>query len=258
MADRAFEENYAKYYDFFNRGKDYTKEVQFLDSVFRKYGSARSILDLGCGTGLHDVLLASRGHKVTGLDLSESMINIANSRKLKNLDFVVGDMSDFSLGKRYNACISMFAAFGYLTENGQIESALESVKRHLNKSGLFVMECWNGLGVMGDLPTSRTKTAQSGNTRIERTSFPTLHASKHVCDVKFDVKIYEDDKLAKNYQELHHMRFLFPQEIRKYLEDSGFKVLETCRAFDLGQEVSEKDWNMVVVAKLKDAPDRKV
>ena len=71
---------YAKYYDFFNSEKDYTKESSYINWIIKKYSpKTKSILDIGCGTGLHDFELANLNYDVTGLDISQDMIEIARA-----------------------------------------------------------------------------------------------------------------------------------------------------------------------------------
>jgi len=252
MEGKIFDENYAKYYDFFNEGKDYSKEVEFLESVFEKYSSGvNEVLDLACGTGIHAKHLASKGYKIVGIDLSEEMINVAKGKNILGVEFGVGNMKNFNLDRKFDACITMFAAIGYLTKNNEIESYLKSVKRHLKPGGLLILDCWNGLGVMHDLPSSRTKSVEKDNLKIVRTSFPTLDAVNHKCEVRFDVKVFENENLVRKYEERHDVRFFFPQELRKYLEDAGFEVVEICKLFELGGRVGEGDWNMSVVARVK-------
>src|SRR5262249_15615646 len=54
----------------------------FVDRLVGRLGSAAgaSILDLGCGNGRHALQLASRGYRVTGLDLSSASLAIAAAR----------------------------------------------------------------------------------------------------------------------------------------------------------------------------------
>ncbi len=248
-----FDKKYAKYYDLFNQGKDYTKECDFLEMVFRKYSKKqiKTILDLGCGTGLHDKELSKRGYKITGLDLSSEMIEIAKEKNPTE-EFTVGNMSNFHLdGKKFDAIISMFSSMGYLTENKQIESFLNSVKKHLDKDGLLILDVWNGLGVMHELPTGREKTAEAGNLKIVRKSFPNLDSKNHINNVRFNVKVFENELLIDEYEENHKVRFFFPQELKKYLEDAGFELVHLCPSYDVNSELTEKNWNMILIARLK-------
>lgn len=55
----------------------------------------KHILEIGCGTGLNTQYLAKEAKKVTGLDLSEEMLNIARKRiREENVSFVVGDITE--------------------------------------------------------------------------------------------------------------------------------------------------------------------
>ena len=160
-------------------------------------------------------------------------------------------MSDFNLGKKFDSIISMFASIGYLTENSQVQNLIKSAKEHLKEEGLFIIDCWNGLGVMNELPTSRTKEGEVEGYKIIRQSFPTLESGRHINNVKFNVKILKDNDILDEYDEDHRVRFFFPRELEHYLEENGFEVLKICPSFDLGKDVSHKDWNMTIIAKLK-------
>ena len=64
------------------------------------------------------------------------------------------------------------------------------------------------------------------------------------------IKEKEDGSIYE-INEKHKVRFFFPQELRKYLEDSGFEVLGMYKSFELDNKVNEDCWNMVIIAKLK-------
>ena len=188
--EKIFAEEYTKYYDLLNSDKNYGQECTFLEEIFEKYSGSKikNILNLGCGTGLHDKELVLKGYDITGLDLSEKMIKIAKQR-VPNAKFVVGDMSNFELNEKFDCIICMFSSIGYLTENNQLAGFFKSVKKHLKEKGLLVIDCWNGLGVMRELPSIRDKIVESGEFKIIKKSFPILDAKNHLNKVKFNIKV---------------------------------------------------------------------
>ena len=99
---------FAAYYDTLYRGVvDYDGDVAFLNRLFRRYmhRKPKSLLDLGCGTGNHDLPLLRRGFDVTGLDASGPMLAVAR-RKARAarlpLRLVRGDMRSFNLGRSFD------------------------------------------------------------------------------------------------------------------------------------------------------------
>src|SRR5438552_17577657 len=103
----------AKYYDKIYHRKDYAKEVDFLEQVFRKYGrKVKDILDVACGTGTHDTLLADKGYFVNGIDLNREMLKIAR-KKVSDAKYTVGDMRTSDMGRQFDAVICLFSAINY-------------------------------------------------------------------------------------------------------------------------------------------------
>ena len=160
-------------------------------------------------------------------------------------------MSNFNLNEKFDIIICMFSAFGYLTENNQIENFFKSVKKHLNEGGLLIIDCWNGLGIMNKLPSSIEKSVKIEELKIIRKSSPNLDSKNHVNNVIFNVKIFQNNSLIDEYEEQHKVRFFFPKELEKYMNDEGFELIYTCPSYDLDKEITEKDWNMVLVGRLK-------
>ncbi len=65
-------ENYSQYYDLLYQDKDYIAESEFIHSLIQKFANnAKTVLDLGCGTGRHDILLSQQGYDVTGVAIEQ-------------------------------------------------------------------------------------------------------------------------------------------------------------------------------------------
>ncbi len=101
--------NYSRYYNLLYKDKDYIGEVDFIHDLIQKYSpDAQNILDLGCGTGRHDALLAEKGYAITGVDMSEEMLLIAHSQQLNSSIFFMGI---FVLFERIKNLMWLFPSF---------------------------------------------------------------------------------------------------------------------------------------------------
>jgi len=251
---KAYQKGYAQYYDLIYSDKDYKAECDFVEQIFQKYsqGQISTILELGCGTGGHAIPLAQKGYKVSGIDISEAMIAEAR-KKAKganlSLDFQVMDLRRFNLGRTFDACISMFAVMGYVTDTKDMLSTLRNVRKHLEDTSLFVFDFWNGLAVLRILPEVRVKSVEDKGLKIVRTARPELDAINHICQVNYHMLITKNNTLVDEIKETHIIRYYFPQEMTHYLEDAGFETLRICPFLDLNGKADENVWNITVIAK---------
>lgn len=249
-ADASFKEGYANYYDLIYKDKDYEKEVDFLEEIFGT-NKPRNILEVGCGTGNYTRILLERGYDVVGMDVSQDMLKIARSKcKCKLIN---GDVRYFSLNEKFDACIAMFTVMGYILEDSDIIKALKNVYRHLKIGGIFVFDVWNGLAVMRFLPEQRIKKVENDEIKIVRYAVPNLRAFDHICEVYYTLFVLDKkNNIFNEICEKHVIRFYFPQEIKHYLEDTGFEVLKICPFMDLNGKVDENVWNIAVVARKRE------
>jgi len=245
-------ESYGKYYDIMYMDKDYEGECEFIESILRRYSKikSKSILDIGCGTGNHAVILAKKGYRVVGFDISKTMIELAK-KKSKSVEFYVSDIENFKFDKKFDACISMFAVISYITSTNSLLKAFKNIRDHLNPDGIFIFDVWNGLAVLRLLPEKRTKIIEENGLKIIRTVEPQLDSFNHICKVNYNIFVIKDKNVVDEFKETHVVRYYFPQEIKYYLEDAGFEVLNICPFMDLNGKVDENIWNMCLVARCK-------
>lgn len=245
---------YAKYYNIIYRDKNYIGECNFLEKVFKGYSKRkiRSVLDLGCGTGKHTLILAKRKYKMVGMDLSLNMLDLARKRSEKEgvkIDFFQGDIKNFDFKKKFDAAISMFTVIGYLTENKDLISAFKSINNHLKRGGLFVFDCWFGPAVIVQKPQNRMKIIENNDEKIIRFVNSSLDVLNQTVDVNYKIIWFKKKEILEEFNELHRMRFLFSQEIKILLEQTGFMVLEICPFMKLKKVPTENDWSITVIAQ---------
>ena len=247
-------QSYGKYYDIIYADKDYEKECNFLEEIFREYSkfTPKTILDGGCGTGGHAIPLAKRGYDVTGIDRSEEMIKIAKEKASKsgvNINFNVMDLLKLRLNKKFDACICMFAVIDYLTNNKDLLKALLNIKEHLKGGSLFIFDFWYGPAVLTILPSHRMKIIEKESVKVIRFAEPHLDTFHHICEVNYHFIIIKENLVIYEGKEKHMVRFLFPEEVKHYLEESGFQPLRICPFLDLNAKPSEKTWNVTMIAR---------
>jgi SAM-dependent methyltransferase len=252
-------DRYGEYYDLIYLDKDYEGECDFLESIFKKYSSIpiRSIFDGGCGTGGHTIPLTRRGYEVIGVDASETVIEKALEKARKaglNIDFRVVDLRSLSLDKKFDAAICMFAVMDYFTTNPELEKVIRNLRAVLKEGALFIFDVWNGLAVLRILPEVRVKVMKDKVKRLIRWVYPELDSFNHLCRDRYHLIVTEGRKLVDEVIETHTVRYFFPQEIRHYLEENDFEVIEICPFLKLGGKVDETVWNIACIARAIKSP----
>ncbi|MEP6674221.1 MAG: class I SAM-dependent methyltransferase [Ferruginibacter sp.] len=251
MSSTVFKD-YSKYYNLLYKDKDYQKEVGYIDSLIQKYadGQVNSIIDFGCGTGKHDYYLAEKGYHITGVDLSDDMLVIANSSEIRNTDFIQGDIRKVRLGKIYDVALSLFHVISYQQTWQDLFDSFTTAKLHLKSGGIFIFDFWYGPGVISDKPTERKKLVEDEELKIIRYTKPVMFPNDNVVDVNFEVHI-TDKKTNQEYQlsEIHRMRYLFLPELRNLLSTVGFSVIGE-EEWITGAVPAFSSWNACIIAKI--------
>lgn len=249
--------DYAYYYNAFYSDKDYRAEAEIVNKLINEYSSIRvkNILNLGCGTGRHDVELESIGdYSITGIDLSPQMIEIAKgsvARGHKGPTFYVADIRDYKDDYMYDAVISLFHVMSYQNSNADLKKTIMTAYNSLKQDGVFIFDAWYGPGVLTDRPTVRMKTVSDERNTIIRYANPVMHSEDNVVDVNYDVLIIDKvTSITKNIQETHHMRYFFIPEIRYMLEENGFQFIKCVDCNTLG-DTDFNTWTAFFVAKKK-------
>ena len=101
--------------------------------------SGARVLDICCGSGEFAAWL-SKSHLVTGVDLSESMLEIARNKAAKAC-FEQKDMRTFRLASRdFDAAVCFYNSFNQaMTPKGLLD-AMASVAKHVNAGGWFLFD----------------------------------------------------------------------------------------------------------------------
>jgi len=108
---------------------------------------------------------------------------------------------------------------------------------------------WSVVGLFAREAITRFKVIEKGNERIIRFAGPVLDLLNHTVDVKYKIIGFSNDKVMGQVDEVHKVRFLFPQEIKLICDIVGFKVLESCQFEKLGIVSIEKNLNVAEITR---------
>jgi SAM-dependent methyltransferase len=225
---------YSRYYDLLYRDKDYSGEARYVADLMKKHApSAKSVIEIGCGTGGHARELAALGFTVHGVDRSAGMLEAAEE-KLDTVEpeirarmrFTQGDARSVRLKQKAGAVISLFHVMSYQSSNDDLTASFATVREHLEPGGIFVFDCWYGPAVLVEQPAVTVKRLEDVAVSITRIAEPTLNSAHNIVDVNYTVLVY-DRKTAtvETLRETHRMRYLFRPEIELLLSANGMSLV---------------------------------
>lgn len=131
-------EPYAVYGHFYDVTQGTPDGAHYLHLLRRYHPMARSLLEIGCGTGAHLAPLVEH-YAVTGLDLSRTMLRYAR-RRLPGVKFHRQNMAGFKLDASFDAVICPFDSINHLLKFADWVRTFKAAKRHLNAKGVFIFD----------------------------------------------------------------------------------------------------------------------
>lgn len=141
MTDRLYHDpDLVQFYDIENAGGG---DFEYC----RRFASdARSVLDLGCGTGQLAAALAD-GRVVAGVDPAGAMLDVARNRQGGDkVDWVEADARSVRLGRGFDLVVLTGHAFQvFLTPDDQA-AVLSTIAAHLKPRGRFIFDTRNPAG----------------------------------------------------------------------------------------------------------------
>ena len=188
------------------------------------------ILDLCCGTGQLALYFLELGYRVTGLDLSEHMLQYARENASAYLEsgqgeFVHADAAGFTLERQFGLVVSTFDALNHLENEEKLEACFQSAFAVLVEEGTLIFDLntragllgWNNLSVddseeamivtrgIFDGEAQRAYTRVSGFIRAANGQYDRFEET--VYNTVFDMAWVRDMLLQSGWQGVHFARY---------------------------------------------------
>jgi SAM-dependent methyltransferase len=200
-----------------------------------------TLLDLCCGTGQLALNFLDSGYQVTGLDLSEGMLEYARANAAAYIvtgqaNYIQADAANFEMDERFGLVVSTFDALNHLPDFTALKSCFLSVYPVLVEGGLFIFDLntreglkhWTGISIEDSpdlmLVTRALYDEESQKAFMRVSGFVLAGEARYE---RFEETAYE---LAFELQ-----------SVREALRDTGFKKVHFARLQDLGAPVDEPE-----------------
>ena len=209
-------EYYLKVYS--HRNQTEAERLVELIAKFWNLKANSSVLDMACGAGRHALIFAKFGYKVTAVDLSQRLISEAKKNAEQEnieIEFVLSDILDFEISKKFNLAVNLFTSIGYFEKDNENFAVIKKANDLLNYGGYFVLDYFNKDFLLKNLvPT--TIFSENG---LKITQNRSIEGARVVKKITID-----NSGSSEEFYE--SVRVYSYDEISKYVEDAGFNIVK--------------------------------
>ena len=254
--------DFAAVYDELMDNTPYEQWCGRLDALIKKYGVSAPgrdsgaildseknlVLDLGCGTGTLAELMYKRGYDMIGVDLSDSMLDIAMKKREESgseILYLMQDMRELELYSTVGTVYCVCDSLNYILEEDELLRVFLLVNNYLFPGGIFIF----------DFNTDYKYREIIGDATIAENRDDCSFIWENYYDPgqkinEFDLTVFvrlEDDCFRK-FTETHFQRGYTLEQIISLVDRAGMTLVEVMDA-DTGESVTAESERVYIVAR---------
>lgn len=208
-------------YDRLTNDVDYESTVDFYMQILEREGiRPRTAADLACGTGSVALLLAQRGIRVIGVDMSEEMLTMA-CQKAQSLEhppqFVCQQLQSLRLPRGVDLAVCALDSLDYILDPTDCRSAIARIYKALNPGGIFIF----------DVNTPEKLRAMDGQIFVDEDDDVfclwrgEFDENTNICSYGMDLFQRQGNTWRRSFEE--HQEYAYSRDqLTDYLCDAGF------------------------------------
>ncbi len=212
-------------YDRLTNDVNYRAVVDFYFEILQKEQvHPKTAVDLACGTGSVSVLLAERGIKVTGVDMSEDMLTAACGKAF-NMEnppvFVCQRLEKLRLPRGVDLAVCALDSLDYITNPEDCAEAIRRIYKVLNPGGVFIF----------DVNTPEKLRAMDGQVFLDEDDDVycvwrgEFDEETNICSYGMDLFRREGAVWHRSFEE--HQEYAYSEvQLRQFLRQAGFKRVQ--------------------------------
>ncbi len=244
-------DKFSEYYDSIHSDKNYRIECDF---ILQNVSTKKKLLDVGCGTANHDIILSKHFEKIVGVDLSESMLKIARNKievkKIENILFENKSLEE--IDEKFDVVISLFNVVNHIENLEELINYFRFISKLTEVGGRFIFDCWNGLACSIEKPHKRTeKNLREISYTIHCVTETETDLFHSLSTMNTQVKIYDDFSLVDEFNYSMKQKLWTPDTIQQILKIVGFDIIKIVPKFNDDVEAKETDYRLTFVCKKK-------
>ncbi len=244
----------APVYDKLNADIDYAAWADFIERQFVTFAkkAPKSVLDLACGTGSMTVELAARGYDMTGIDLSEDMLAVAQKkcdagRFRHSVLLLSQNMANFELYGTVDAIVCCLDSLNYLTKKDELQRTFAHAHNYLEPDGLFIFDM--------NAPAKFERVYADNSYVLEDEgifcAWQNYYNSKSkLCDFYLSIFTENEDGSWTRYDEEQREKCWSLRTVKAILDETGFELCALTSDFD-GSSVDGDTERWYFVARAK-------
>ena len=229
----------SPYYHILYKNRNEEEAQVFMDNVthYLNMPENGTILDLACGKGRHSIYLNKLGYQVTGVDLSENSIAIANESSNESLQFKTHDMRE-PMNKTYDAVFNLFTSFGYFDTYEDNIKTLKAIKDSINEYGFGVIDFFNADFIIENLVAEETKEIDGITFNIKRF----VENKKIIKEIRFEDK-------GETYNFTEKVSAFTLSDFEAIMEEAGIFLLEIFGDYKLRKFYKTQSERLIMIFK---------
>jgi SAM-dependent methyltransferase len=217
-------EQIAPVYDDFTAHHNYDDWMDALLGLGRAHGlRGETVLDVGCGTGKGFMPLLAAGWKVTAVDISPSMVELARAKAGPEVRIEVADMRSLSVLGGFDLVLCLDDALNYLHSATELEGALSAMAANLAPEGILIFDS-NTLTTFRTFFAERVVVEAHGRRLIWTGRTGGVAEPGQISEAAFEVEPLADDCGPYVPPEVHRQRHHPEAEIHAAIAAAGLEI----------------------------------
>jgi ubiquinone/menaquinone biosynthesis C-methylase UbiE len=207
----------SNYYDASVSWKNYRAECALVHKLIKdnKESKGRDLLDVACGTGNHIRYLKNH-YRVTGIDKNAGMLRTAGD-KFPGVEFVQADMTSFSLDRKFDAVICLYASIAYARTHSNLLKVTSNISDHLKKGGVSIIEPFMSKNEFVEGKPFASFVNEPA-LKIARMNVNRRRAKVAILEFHF---LVATNAGVKHFRDRHEVGLFDRREVKQAMEDSG-------------------------------------